>query len=72
MSAAEIIEKLPSLTLEERREVQQRLQQLLDQPNESKRPPTGLRLARENGRVVLRADRIITQAEIEDILADFP
>lgn len=72
MSAAEIIEALPQLTKSELLEVQDHLLKLLDRITRETGEGPLVCLEWKDDRLLMHGNRTITQAEIEDILADFP
>jgi hypothetical protein len=72
MSVVEIIEELPRLSREDQMEVHRHLKGILEGPSQETRPGPAVGLEWMDGRLVMRTNRIITQAEIEEMLADFP
>jgi hypothetical protein len=70
MSFAEVLAEIPKLTPEQRREL---LQLVRDAENGSPvDAAAGFVSQRPNGRLVLRAPRVIRQAEVDAILNEFP
>ncbi len=67
MSVREIIEKLPSLTSDELRDLGQRIEEELAGDKEG-----NLRVERIDGRLVLVGPRTTTQEEVEAILHELP
>ena len=75
MSAREIIAQLPGLTVAELQAVEQRIVELTSLRTSGSRASDaaeGLRAERIAGRLVLAGPRVVRQAEVESILADFP
>jgi hypothetical protein len=72
MSFAEIIDELPRLSQKERQEILRRLQDTSERPAEEARLGPAVGLEWMDGLLVMNTNRIITQAEIEEMLSDFP
>ncbi len=66
MSACQIIEELPRLTVAELREVERRSAELVVQRG------AALRAERLEGRLVLAGNRVVRQSEVEAILNELP
>jgi len=68
MSAREIIQELSRLTPAELQDVQRRVEELARTSNAE----TALRIKESAGHLVLVGPRIVRQAEVDAILAEFP
>jgi hypothetical protein len=71
MSFAELLAEIPRLTPEQRRELIRQVCSL-DARSNSGPAAAGFQMKRMHGRLVLTAPRVIRQAEVGAILADFP
>ena len=69
MSFAEMLAEIPRLTAEERREV---LRCIREGETDRQSALPGFTAERVNGRLVLRAPRVIRQEEVDEILEEFP
>lgn len=67
MSVADVLAEIQNLTADERREVA-RFVSILEESGET--PESGLRVVNQNGKLLLAADRVIRQEEVNRILAE--
>ena len=72
MSFAEVLAEIPRLTPEQRQEVLRRVADAEAKSGAAAGPPDELRAKWIGGRLLLTGQRMVTQAEVDAILADFP